>query len=498
LAPSLRGYLVAELPVLGCTLYHRDLGNGLAAGLGTDDGRLDAVAGHVQRLADSLAGHVSHGLPLQAAGAILRHVATGAPQHLLRARRWPADALARFDDVVVNAWGRLLGTQLSAEQRRLGALPVRMGGLALGLAAPRAEAAFLAGWRREATRRSDNGAYLSPADVLAAGGEPLLRQLVAAGAALATTAPKLAGAPELDLTARAPADLQKNLMAAVWDAEAQAVLGQGSFEERARLRSQGGPGAGAFLQAPLPEVPVIPNGAWRVAALRRVSATAAQLVAPATPETQCQHRSPDRLCGEDVAGPRGQAHAATCKLGGGVVRVHNAVRDALATFIRRRVAPDVLCEQRLEGMRPAAAMEVDAGAAGGDGGDRLDVCWHSDQGSLIAVDIAVVHADSADAARTRAAASRDGAAAERQERHKRTRYSGLRVTPFVLEAGGRPGPAAAGLVRMLAHQAAGPEGASRVAAELWQRISVALHTAQAQQLLAGLLRPASLAGALSR
>eukprot|EP00969_Alexandrium_andersonii_P332289 14684269-Alexandrium_andersonii.AAC.1 len=75
--------------------------------------------------------------------------------------------------------------------------------------------------------------------------------------------------------------------------------------------------------------------------------------------------------------------------------------------------------------------------------DVLDVLWNQD-GRLVAIDVAIVHVDSTDPAQRQAAAAREGAAAAAAERAKRSRYPGLPITPFVLEAGGRPGEAAQG------------------------------------------------------
>eukprot|EP00969_Alexandrium_andersonii_P167522 7405335-Alexandrium_andersonii.AAC.1 len=64
----------------------------------------------------------------------------------------------------------------------------------------------------------------------------------------------------------------------------------------------------------------------------------------------------------------------------------------------------------------------------------------------MAIDDAIVHTDRTDTARCQAAAAREGAAAAAAERAKRSRYPSLPIAPFVLEAGGRQGEAAQGVV----------------------------------------------------
>ena len=124
-------------------------------------------------------------------------------------------------------------------------------------------------------------------------------------------------------------------------------------------------------------------------------------------------------------------------------------------------------------------MEVEEGQASQDDQeeywqrrDVLDVVW-TENGCTVAIDIAIVGAHT-DHGRLQAEASQDGVAAKREERAKRRRYEGLPITPFVLEIGGRPGEAAVGVVRALAARTGGD--ASREAAILWQKASIAMQT----------------------
>ena len=108
-----------------------------------------AMAALVRSNAQALKTARELGLPCQIAGAILRYVTVGAPQHLLRARMWSPEALATYDAAVKEAWEDVIQTKLNDDQLMLGDLPLREGGASFGLAAPRAAAAFLTGWRRE-------------------------------------------------------------------------------------------------------------------------------------------------------------------------------------------------------------------------------------------------------------------------------------------------------------------------------------------------------------
>ena len=65
-------------------------------------------------------------------------------------------------------------------------------------------------------------------------------------------------------------------------------------------------------------------------------------------------------------------HAEGCKRGGDPVSMHNTVRGILWRFVKERIDPNALREQRLEALRaPSHA----AAAAAGEEEDRLDVCF---------------------------------------------------------------------------------------------------------------------------
>ena len=237
--------------------------------------------------------------------------------------------------------------------------------------------------------------------------------------------------------------------------------------------------------APLKGGATMPHGAWRIATRRRLLADVSAVVSPQVPATHCQHRSRDGGCGGGLTEDTAELHIESCKTGGGVVTIHNGIRDFLLKFVKDHIDPHAKHEQRLDSLK---AGRLEKAPQDADEADVLDVVWH-EGGRMVAIDIAVVHADSCDQARRRAAAGRDGVAAERAERAKRSRYAGLAITPFVIEAGGRPGAAAQSIVRSLAKQA-GVDPAA-----LWQAISVKLHTGQSWQYACGACSPAHVVAA---
>jgi hypothetical protein len=97
------------------------------------------------------------------------------------------------------------------------------------------------------------------------------------------------------------------------------------------------------------------------------------------------------------------------------------------------------------------------------------------------VDLAFVTARSRNPTALRAQASRDGAAAEREEDDKRRRYPGPDLRPFVVEALGRMGDDAAALLRDVAPL--DPTERSVFLARARRELSVLLQKANADLLL---------------
>eukprot|EP00959_Pyramimonas_sp_CCMP1952_P014031 296718-Pyramimonas_sp.AAC.1 len=133
-----------------------------------------------------------------------------------------------------------------------------------------------------------------------------------------------------------------------------------SERERARVRSAGGPGAGAYQLAPLSGVEPMPSGAWRIATRRRLLFSMADVISPQPLSTHCQRRSRAGVCGRALNDDVAEHRVSTCKIGGGVVRARNDVRDFLLQWVKKHIDPRALKEQRMDSLRRAAG---GAGAA---------------------------------------------------------------------------------------------------------------------------------------
>ncbi|CAK0900349.1 unnamed protein product, partial [Prorocentrum cordatum] len=492
LPATLHHAVVPDLPVLGCTLYHHDREGDLAAGFGNSEQGMQKAAALVRATAATLKDARKRGLCCQVAGAILRYVTVGAPQHLLRSRLWSEPALAAYGTAVADAWAELIGVHLTPEQTAIGNLPLRDGGVAFGLAAPRASAAFHTGWRRHLWRQCA-GAPLYTEQGLRAAFPGLAAELAKANADLTTRAPALVGDVKLDFIAEPHKRMQRMITDAVNLRARENILASVQEPWRARLRQAGGAGARGFLCVPLPGNEAIADGAWRAALRRRLLCTVEQIVFPARAETHCQGSSPRGACGARLDGLEGLAHAEGCKIGGEVVGGNNEIRDIMWRFIKAYIDPRALREQRLESLRAQALVDA---TVDDEARDVLDVVFNYD-GRRVAIHVAVVGAR-ADLPRIRAAASRGGAAAAEEERAKRRRYAGLNISPCVLELGGRPGESAQATVRMLAVMAGGESRASALAAGLWQQVSIAVQASVAWRIASAYARPDSMSLAGSR
>ncbi|CAK0899125.1 unnamed protein product [Prorocentrum cordatum] len=245
LPDALHHAAVLDLPALGCTLYHHDRADDLAAGFGTSEQGMQKVA-----------------------GAILRYVTVGAPQHLLRSRLLSEQALAAYDGAVADAWAELIDVDLAPEQIAIGSLPLRYGGGAFGLATPRASAAFHAGWRQHLWRQCA-GAPLYTEQGLRSACPGLAAELQKARVHLAACAPALVGDAKLDFTAEPHKHMQKMIMDALAPHARETILNGVQVPFRARLRQAGGARAGSFTCVPQPGNQVISDEAWRMALRRR-------------------------------------------------------------------------------------------------------------------------------------------------------------------------------------------------------------------------------------
>ena len=209
--------------------------------------------------------------------------------------------------------------------------------------------------------------------------------------------------------------------------------------------SCGGPGAGSWLAA-LPTSPevVLADPAMRFAVLFRLGLVSAPAAA------KCQRRARDAApCGAPLW-PEPLCHMWACRKGGAVQHAHDAVRVALQACVS-----EVVSGVRAEVAVPSWSRRQQDGSVLEA---RLDLVVPSTPAGPAAwVDVSVRHAG---APSYRGSACRTpGAAAAAGVREKQARYpplGHLRVTPFVLETGGRWSPEAASFLRRLASAAPVP------------------------------------------
>ena len=94
---------VEELPVLEATLFSHDREDPLTAGMGGADRPMREAAQQIQKAGEVLDKLVAAGPAPQVAGAVLRYMAAGMPQHLLRMKLFSSEALEAYDAAKTNA-----------------------------------------------------------------------------------------------------------------------------------------------------------------------------------------------------------------------------------------------------------------------------------------------------------------------------------------------------------------------------------------------------------
>ena len=102
--------------------------------------------------------------------------------------------------------------------------------------------------------------------------------------------------------------------------------------QRAMIRSAAAAGAASFLELPEEEEHVMNNKAFVIALRRRLQIPWPWLPQPPEDRIVCKHVGQHGRTCDCVVDPMG-IHMTICKLGGGVVRRHNAIVKALATII---------------------------------------------------------------------------------------------------------------------------------------------------------------------
>ena len=251
-----------------------------------------------------------------------------------------------------------------------------------------------------------------------------------------------------------------------------------STDDQVDLRSAGGAG-GAFLLPPSDPSHLLPDDHFLVAMrLRlRVPHPAHLGTQPPGQAQRCGHRyvQTQTQCA-GVLDRRG-LHALVCKVGGGVDRRHDRIRDWLAGAIRSLTGQVATTEQFV----PKWDRVVRANGTDTIERARLDVAFLNGRGQRVYLDVVVPTAATTNAETARSRAARDGAAAARAADGKRVRYPGPDLVPFAIEALGRPGRDALAFLRSLAPSE--PEARSAVLGSAWQSLSAVLQTGNAELLL---------------
>ena len=344
----------------------------------------------------------------------------GSTQHIISATPVPSAAVDAYDARLRVAWERVLGLKLSDDAWQRAQLPLREGGLASGALdglVPRAAAAFAASWSRTCAFVAGVTGFQCPSELVAEDAE-LALQLQASAEKLKAAGLSPMCTPWENLEVPIAFNQSKLLKKLSSTARAQCTSALPEAQA-AQWRSSSGPGSSGYLLVPTEGRLLVDNLLFQISVARRfgggIQSTNANAVAPV-----CAHCSPSGRCSAHLD-PHGH-HAMTCSRGGYPVRRHNRLVRWLAGWLKDdRADSEVRCEQSIV-QDPPGRMDIIVG--------------HGD--SQVWIDVAIV-APTSNCQRTLQTRSRrDGHAARTEEQVKRRRY-GTRVSPFVIESGGRPG-----------------------------------------------------------
>ena len=399
----------------------------------------------------------SNGLNLQICVHLFRIGISNVVQHLISAKSYSAAHTGLYDAKLRAAWQHLVGVPITDDAWQRGCLSFRLGGCSFGSIHFRAPAAYLSAWSRTHEFVSRHVDVTTPHDLLAT--VPGLQQEMAACAAILrplTPAPQ--SIPwEFGSPPSAPTK-QAGILQSVHAARRKHILTSlPSRVAKARFRSCGGPGAGAFLLAPTDSDCLMDDTHYRIAFTRRLGGCLRPTAAPDGQVPLCAHVGTSGLCGAEL--DAGGVHATTCPIGGFVIQRHDGLTRWLCKWLSqgRTSGPP-----RLEQVLPSER-------------GRLDVVF-TDDGLAYWCDVAVTSATSTCQRSLQSRANTDGAAARAEEAVKRHRYHGKAI-PIVVEADGRPGPNCLAFIRKFAANCS--EEYSACPARAWSAFSSKLQTGSA-------------------
>ena len=469
----------------------------------------------LERIVDLPAHASPHQPAVQAAALLLRMCGASKINHLLRTTppQVVRSAAAEFDDALLAAYEEVAKLDpLTADQRYQCQLPIRLGGRGLRSQHSLAPAAWLGSWAQclsEVRARTD----LPCLDDLGTCLLPLAVACREAAAGLSSSSPDQPPMDWTALVARPHLKLQKLLSMNLDKKHRGDLLSRADEEGCARLRSCAGPFSGGWqLASPASPSERLDDADYLLTARSLLG----QAVAPPHIRT-CGNRA---VSGPRAGGPCGEPicaaahHSYRCPRGGGLVSrsadvekvwedihkdcgFHTARQVHVPAWDRWKWAcPD--CTTSHATHHPGACHHCGAARVRLREEAILDIEVQSSQCPRLYFDVTVRHSVPGDAARLRAAASRDGAVNSEAEGDKFLRYpTGVtpwRMVPLAVETYGRLGTLALKHLRRLAREEVAKFGghevwtAHHLMARWGARLSVALHRANARNARAALRR----------
>ncbi len=212
------------------------------------------------------------------------------------------------------------------------------------------------------------------------------------------------------------------------------------------MSSNEGEGAGTWLHAPKDEILPLSNEHFAIASKLRLNK------AQTDNASQCQRRTDARTCNEPVTTQL--HHALSCAFGPYRTSRHNAIRDAIATLIRKITGHEPLIEQDIPPQPHSPGHHPDDANAHHN---RSDVTWHTAT-ETVHLDIMVTSAFTKSAlAGNHAASITPGYANGLAEQYKRRKYAPHPIIPVVFEAHGRFGTDTLTFLRKLTNTLPEPE-----------------------------------------
>ena len=442
--PELQHLYSPVLEVLGRHLRTSGDTEDAPATVGAEGG-LDQSTERLKKLWEALQSLKQAGLRRQSAAALFKTYAGSASQHALRMQLANDAETERYDSELKRCWERLAERSLDENGRALLGLPTKLGGVGAQYASTRRFAAYLASWGKAVEEVMEDLGSSAVAEGLAR--LPSIHaRLQTAWEGLQGQGVRIAEGGSLNDALRRTLS-QKLLVEKVRKTKYAALLQRLPLLHQADIRGAGGPGAGGFLCHPCEDMASMEDEYWAVAVrsrLRQEHAEHKEAEIATARQTCCHKSAGGAVCGHQLD-PKG-FHSMTCQCAGGVVRRHGQLTRVPGSLVQRWLFERPLYEQRVPTWdRPRRNRPDEIEQA------ILDM-EHDDADGRRWLDISIRHPSAGNLSQLAAAARRDGEASRRGDREKHSRYPGDRLTPFVIEAGGRLGVEARQWLKQLVRQ----------------------------------------------